>query len=181
MSALEEAREILLRPGAEAGTQITAQIGCRPGIELCALEIGAAAVVERFFLEPPTARRVAGAAMAKPLDEIGAAVPSGVVPRLRDIGATDRKHHVPDRDRPAPAQISGDFVGLVLLPEGRYLLHEEIIERVEIIVGDLGVGGIRHRRIEPMPILGDAGAHSAVEILEAVIADPGIGIRRDVG
>ena len=50
-------------------------------------KIGAAAVVERFFLQGQAARGVAGAAMAEALHQIGAAIPGGVVAALGDIAA----------------------------------------------------------------------------------------------
>ena len=63
----------------------------------------------------------------------------------------------------------------------RHLLHEEIVERRHVGVGELGVRRIRHRRIEPVAVLGDALPHGAIEIRKTVAADAGLGIGRDVG
>ena len=100
---------------------------------------------------------------------------------LRDIGAAIREHHVPDRERPAHAQNAVDFARLVRLLDRRHLLREEIVERVDIVVADLGIRRVGHGGIEPVPVLGDAPAHGPVEILERIIADAGFRIGRDVG
>jgi hypothetical protein len=177
----EEGREIALRPSAKTGALIAAQVGRKPRVELCAFEIGAAAIVERFLLKRPAARRVAGAAMAQPFDEIGTAVPGGVMLLARNVGATLREHRVPDGERPAEAQIAWDLARLVRLFDRRHLLYEEVVERAHVVVGDLGIGRVRHGGIEPVPVLGDALPHGAVEILERVVPDAIVGIGRDVG
>src|SRR6185437_11134090 len=102
-----------------------AQIGRRPGVELGALKIGAARRIERLLLKRPATRGVAGAAMAEALDEIGAAIPRGVVIGIRRIGAALREENIPDRERPAPAEHAADFARLVRLFDRRHLLHEE--------------------------------------------------------
>src|ERR1700693_754386 len=106
-------------------------------IELRTLEIGAAFVVERFFLKCPTARRVAGAAMAQPLDQIGSAIPSGVAVRSGHIGAGACKNRVPDRQRPARSAVPWNLVRLVRLFDRWHVLHEKSVERLDVLVGDL--------------------------------------------
>jgi hypothetical protein len=43
MAALEERDDIVLRPFADAGTDVSAEIRCKPGIELGALQVGGVA------------------------------------------------------------------------------------------------------------------------------------------
>jgi len=54
-------------------------------------EIVRAAVVERLFLDTMAARGVAGTAMAGALDQIGAAIPDGVMVWLCDIASARAK------------------------------------------------------------------------------------------
>jgi hypothetical protein len=63
----------------------------------------------------------------------------------------------------------------------RYLLHEEIVQRRDVCVGELGVRRIRHCRIETVTVFSDALSHGTIEILKTVVADAGLRIGRYVG
>src|SRR6267154_5935631 len=65
--------------------------------------------------------------------------------------------------------------------DGRHLLHEKAVERHYVRVVKFDVGGIRHRRIEAVAVLGNAMPHREIKIGKTVSADAGLGIRRDVG
>jgi hypothetical protein len=47
---------------------------------------------------------VAGSAMARALDQIGAAIPDRVMAWLCDIGNARREEEIPERERPAEAE-----------------------------------------------------------------------------
>src|SRR5262249_50454006 len=129
----------------------------------------------------PTARCVTGAAMAQPFDEISTAIPGRIAIRPGHIDAGACENRVPDRQRPARIEIPRDLVRLVRLFDRGHVLHKESVERLDILVGDLGVRRIGHGGIEVMPVLGDARPHRTIEFLQRIIADAGVGIWRDVG
>ena len=123
---------------------------------------------------------MAFAAMRQRLGEIGAAVP---LRRLRGVGLEARiriEQRRPETHRPALVERERQRIG------GRRRMHrrqaEQIgLDRQRIGVGDVGVGGVRHRRIEPRAVAPHAAMHRVEEILIAVIADAGFLVGRDVG
>ena len=74
-----------------------------------------------------------------------------------------------------------NLVRQIRLMDRRHLLHEKIVQRGDVRVGELGVRGIGHRRIEPVAVLGDTMPHGAIEIIKTIAADTGFRIRRDIG
>src|ERR1700687_3578669 len=100
---------------------------------------------------------------------------------LRDIAVARREDRIPERERPAETQKRRYLALQIRLMDGRHLLHEEAVERDHVSIAKLGIRRIRHRWIEMVAVLGDALPQSEVELGEAVVADTGCGIRRDVG
>src|SRR4029077_18631559 len=107
------------RPSAEAGPHVAAQARRIPSVELRAGEIVRAAVVQRRFLDTNAARGMTGTAMAGALDQIGAAIPRGVMAGLRDIAATWSEEGIPDRERPAGAEECRDLTFKICLTDRR--------------------------------------------------------------
>src|SRR5579863_532496 len=104
MALLEKLGDVFFRPSTETGPHVAAQARSIPGVERRPCEIARAAVVERLFLNTDAAGGMTGAAMAGALDQIGAAIPRGVMAGLRDIAGTWSEKVVPHRERPAEAQ-----------------------------------------------------------------------------
>jgi hypothetical protein len=100
----EKLADVLPRPGTEAGPHVAAKTWSIPSVELRSGKKVRAAVIERLFLQTDAARGVAGAAMARALDQIGAAIPGRVVVWLCDIASARREEEIPERERPAEAQ-----------------------------------------------------------------------------
>ena len=59
-------------------------------------------------------------------------------------------------------------------------MHEVGVQGLHVGFVDAGVGRIRHGRVQRTTVFDDAMAHGLVEVLEAVVAQPGF-IRRDIG
>ena len=72
-------------------------------------------------------------------------------------------------------------LGLAVVGAYRVLRHQEGVERLQIGVGCLGEMRIGKRGIEMAAVAMNAFAHRALESGVGPIADPGFGIRRDVG
>src|SRR4029077_14621523 len=164
MALLEKLGDVFFRPSTETGPHVAAQARSIPSVERRPCEIARAAVVERLFLNTDAARGMAGAAMAGALDQIGAAIPRGVMARFRDIAATWGVKVIPDRERPAWAEECWNLTFPICLMDGRYLLHEKPEEHRHVRVGKFGVGGIWHSWIEVATVLGDSLPHGAFKI-----------------
>ena len=119
--------------------------------------------------------------MPQPFDQIGAPVPLVIVVGLRLEGREGDEHTVPHRQRPAHRQRPGNVAWPVGAADRRDAVHKIAVERSHIALGDLGVGGIRHGRIELVAVLGHAASDRAVEFSEAVTADAGGTVGGDVG
>src|SRR5882757_11317125 len=104
VAMLEKLGDVLRRPGTEAGPHVAAKTWRRPSVELRSGEKVRAAIIERLFLHADAARGVAGAAMTRALDQIGAAIPDGVMVWLCDIASARREEEIPERKRPAQAE-----------------------------------------------------------------------------
>src|SRR5205814_9844957 len=63
-----------------------------------------------FLSTEQIARRVAIAAMAEPINEIGAAIPFGALPRISAVWRVVEIEQVPERDDPALVQREGQRV-----------------------------------------------------------------------
>src|SRR5580700_4118683 len=104
VTVLEKIGKVVFRPSAETGANVAAQVRRVPCVQQCSGEVTRAAVVERLFLPGEAARGVAGAAMAKPLHQIGAAIPVGIAVAFGDIAAARGENKIPDRKRPTETQ-----------------------------------------------------------------------------
>ena len=134
-------------------------------------------VVER---EGQIARRVAFAAMRQRFGEIGAAIPFRALRRIGLEAGVRIEQRRPEHHRPALVERKGERVFR------RRRMHrrqaEQIgLDRQRVGVGHIGVGRVRHRRIEPRAVAADAAMHGIEKILVAVIADAGVLVGRDVG
>ena len=133
------------------------------------------------FLEADAARGVAGAAVAQALHQVGAAVPDGVLLRVGHEGGLVGEHRIPVGQAPALVEGEVHAQGLVGLGHRRHALAQVGPQRGHVLVAHLGVGGVRHGRVEPVAIGGHAVAHRAVEGRIAPATDAVLRVRRDVG
>src|SRR5579864_8410248 len=69
---LEKISDLLLRPACQPDVLVTQALGIPPFQFRAGQESATGSILERLLLEGDAARRVAGAAMPRPLDEIGA-------------------------------------------------------------------------------------------------------------
>ncbi len=179
---LQQQREVLRAEGfLQTGA---AQIAGIPVLHRTAGEVEPAARpvgAQRFFLEEQPARRMAGAAMPQPFDQIRAAVP---LRALLGIGFEHRVAHeqpVPDRQRPADGHRPHHIGFAVGRGVWRHALHEIGIQRVHVLRRDARVRRIRHGRVEVFAARRHTMAHRTVELFEAVVADAVRLVRGDVG
>lgn len=134
-----------------------------------------------FFLEGDAARSMAGAAVAEPLYQVGAAVDH----RVRVAGGGERRvveeRPVPQRQAPALVERPAHRARRIRLGDGLHAVHQVGVQRTHVFFADLGVGRVGHRRIEIHSLGGHPLAHGAVELFEAVAADAGLPVGSDVG
>jgi hypothetical protein len=126
------------------------------------------------------ARRMAGAAMGKPVDQIGA-----VVPLRRPVGVGLKALVFVEQELPAGkqrAELEGKVdLGRRRLVAHRLTRHQIGVDRPQIVVGRPGELIIGKRRIEVAALTVDALAHRTDEGLLRPVADAGIGVGRDIG
>ena len=131
--------------------------------------------------EADVARRVAFAAMAERGGEIGAAVPLRGFRGVRDEAPALEERRIPERHGPALIEREAEIVradwaarsrGRVM----RYALIASTSSRLSCGIRGVGKGGI-----QVLPVLADALAHRAHELIVAVGADAVLRIGRDVG
>src|SRR6266478_5505233 len=133
-----------------------------------------------LFCAKRVAGRMTSAAMAKTLDQIGAAVPHC---RLRCVSLEHTwlaKQRVPTRHQRTPVERKRQRVAWSIRAHRR-LGHQVSIERLQVGVGYLGEMRVRKCRIEMPSIAMDALAHGAFECGIGPGADPGLEIGCDVG
>jgi hypothetical protein len=75
VAVLEKIGDVVVRPAAEIGTNVAAQVWGVPSVEQRSGEAPRSRVVERLFLPSEAARGVARTAMTEALHQIGAAIP----------------------------------------------------------------------------------------------------------
>ncbi len=126
------------------------------------------------------ARRVAAAAVAERLDEVRAAVPFGAARRLRTERGLAQVERVPAGDQRPDAEREADVVRPVRRPH-RVARHQVCVERVQVVVARVREVVVRERRIEVRSVARDPLAHRANERALGPAADPGLGVRSDVG
>jgi hypothetical protein len=79
---LEELHDLRLAPAAQPGVVVLAQARCVPAVEQGAGEERLAGLIQCLLVERQAARRVATAAVARALDDVGATVPQRILPGL---------------------------------------------------------------------------------------------------
>lgn len=180
-TGLEELHHFRLAPAPQAGVGIVPQARCVPAVEQATGQVRLATFIQGLLVEGQAPWRVATAAMPRALHDVGAAVPQLIFPGLCYVGLAVGKHAIPQRDRPPHIQWPRDRTLDIGLLHRRHALHEERVQGAYIIVAELGIGRVRHRRIQAAPTRRDTLAHRAVEVGEAVAANAGFRVWRDVG
>ena len=178
---LQELRDLRLAPAPESCVVVGAQAGCIPAVKQCTGQERLAAVIQRLFIEGQAAWRVATAAVPGALDDIGATVPLCILPGLVGVRPGGGKQAVPQGNGPAQVQRPGDVAGQVGLPRRLHTVHEERIQRLDVLIAELGVGRVRHGRVQPPTTGRDTLAHGAVEVGQGVVTDAVVAVRGDVG
>jgi mono/diheme cytochrome c family protein len=117
----------------------------------------------------------------KALDDVGAAVPQGVLVGLGGVSRSGGEHAIPQRDGPAHIQRPGNITGDIRLVGRFYALHEKRVQRFYVVIAEFHVGRVGHGRIQPAAARCYAMAHRTVEVGQAVGADTRGFVRRDVG
>src|SRR5690606_14488590 len=103
-SALEEGNNLLFGPAANAVSGFTAQRRCPPAVEQSTGQEGIVSFIKALFVHGKATWRVAGAAVACALNQIGTAVPQLVLGRIRLERARLIEQQVPPFERPAHIQ-----------------------------------------------------------------------------
>ena len=153
---LEKLDEIGLGPATQTQISVAAEIGRRPIVQHRAGENSDEPLsIERRLIPGEAARRYDRRRNARDFARCSTAIPVGVVLAFLLVDAIVGEQDVPDRDRPAHVERPGNLARPVGLMRRRHFFHEELVERGDVRVGELGIGRIRHRRIEVMPVLGD--------------------------
>ena len=88
---------------------------------------------------------------------------------------------IPNNQRETEIQRKRNVAGRLACPTAATPCWKNCIETFDVGIADLGVGRKRHGRIKIMPVLGDAFTYRPGEICDAVRADAGFPVRRDVG
>ncbi len=152
-----------------------------PALQRPAAQIGCIALAERLFLEADTARRVTCAAVTEPLNQIGTAIPLGAALRIRLINTVFAKDQIPQCQRPTDAERPGNVAFPIRLRHCADLLREIQIKIADIVIVDFGKRRVGHGRVQPPAVARDAFAKRIGELGQAVPADTGLAIGRDVG
>ncbi|MND87398.1 hypothetical protein D3C80_793980 [compost metagenome] len=178
---LEELRDLGLAPAPQPGVGVGTQARCIPAIEQGTSEERLAAVIQGLFVEGQAPRRMAAATVARALDDVGAAVPLRILPGLVGVWRGGGEQAVPHGNGPSPVQRPGNVAGKVGLLHGLHAVHEEGVQRLYIVIAELGVGRVGHGRVQPPAAGRDALAHGTVEVGQAVATDAGVAVGGDVG
>src|ERR1700722_3276316 len=137
-----------------------------------ALQVEAAQIVAGLVAAEKGFRRVASRAMPRTLHQISAAIPSR---RLLGVGlefAFSEIQRIPGPHRQTDVERERQrvrFDRLVYRLDGR----EISADRQNVVTGHLGVGGKRHRGVEPTAVRPHTLAYGVVELLIAPGADTG--------
>ena len=133
----------LARARAQVVVEFFVRPGCRRGI--CGrqwrrdpvVDHGTAVCVAGLLRSQQVARRMAGAAVAQALREIGATIPLRALRDIRFEAAGPEKQQLPSRLQVADVERKRDAVRLCRRVNGRSG-HEVGVERAHVIVGELG-------------------------------------------
>ena len=154
---------------------VAVQVGREPGAQHAALQETLLLVAAEEAL-----RRVASGAMARSVDDIGAAVPLGALARRRLEVARLEIEPVPESHQAADRQREGQAVGRWAIG-GRRLGHQIGAHGVDLGAAHAGEIGIGEGRVEVDVLVVAALVHGAVEVRLAPAADAGVAIGGDVG
>ena len=166
--------ELILAPGDRRQRQ-RGQRRRFPSFGKAAGEIGAG-----LLCAQRVPRRMAGAAMAKTFDEIGAAIPDFrfACVGLERLGLMEQR--VPSRQQRAKVERKPQRVVRRFRARWR-LRHQPGIERLQVGIANLGEMGVGKRWVEMPTIAMYTFAHRALEGGIGPIADAGRLVGRDVG
>jgi hypothetical protein len=174
-AGLEEPEHLVVGPAADALAHVVGNIRRQP-----AADVGAREGVLALHGAEPVARRVALAAMAEALDQIGAAVDLRGPVRVGRKRAGAEEQLAPECERGADVEWKAQRVGLARRVDRRE--REQVgLDRERVVAGDLGERREWERRIEILAAAAEAVMHGAVEFVVAPIADAGRRVGRDVG
>ncbi len=123
------------------------------------------------FLHHQAAWTVAAGAVRQPFHQVGTPIPLGTLRRIRFEGGLVEEQQIPRRHGRAHAEGEWQFGGTCLLIDRGDRLHEVDVQRVDVLVGQLGVRGVRHRRIQTGTILAHALADRLGEVGLRVVAN----------
>ncbi|KKO64551.1 hypothetical protein VM94_01928 [Janthinobacterium sp. KBS0711] len=180
----EEFGDLRRAPARQSAAMFIAQRWHGPAVDHAAAgqEGRVALVRQRFFLHAHAARRMAGAAVAQALHQVGAAQQLRIARdrrfiRLRRGG----KGPAPDGQGETHRQRPRNVGSLVRRRIRLHAMHEIGVQRLHVRLAQARVRRVRHGRIHGVAVLGHAGAHQLVEIGKAPVADAGLFIGRDIG
>ena len=140
----------------------------------------AARIAEGFFLKGQPTRRVTRSAMPQPLHQVGTAIEHLASGRVRREGLVVDEHPVPQRQAPALVEREAHFSLQIHVLDRCHTLHQVRVQRAHVVISHLGVGRVRHGRVEILACRGHAFTHHFVELFKTVLTDSGLGVRRDV-
>ena len=158
-----------------------AQRGDRPAIQVAAGEEFRFRAVAGLFVHGETARRVAAAAVAQSLYQVGAVAHLRAPAWLRLERLVGGEHEVPHAH--APAQVEREVhIGCRRRVRRWFDARLEVgIQRLDVGIVDLGVAGVRHGRIQVGAVGFHALAHRVGKLLLGVGADAVLLVGRDIG
>src|ERR1700712_4534965 len=181
MTGLEEGRDFVLRNTPQSRAGVASQTWREPVVVDTARQVLVRRIVVTLFLETDTARRMTGAAMSERLHQISAAIPLSIAVGTRLERTRWREHKTPEGQRPSLIEWKRYMCGRSRPGDGRNAVHHVRVKRAHVRVRYLGIGRIRHCRIQPLIARGNAVAQHAHKILIAVSANAEALVRRDVG
>ena len=170
---LQVVHNLLFAPAADADIAVRCQVRRVPLAEVAALQIVAGVAAEQIFW------RMAGAAVLQPLDQIGAAIELGGLARIALKAAVAEEKQIPAHHRQTNI-IRETQIGLRHPVAHRFYRTHVHPQVVHILVADLHVGVVGHRRIKVFALFAFAVPHRAVEVAFGPAADTRLFIRRNV-
>ncbi len=120
-----------------------------------------------------------GAAVRSGFDDIRAAIPFRRLLRVGLIAARPEVERVPEHHRLADVERERQLVRIHRVAD-RFNGLEISADRQHIVVAQLGIGGIRHRRIEALTVVASALMQGGKELFVGPTSDTRLAIGRDV-
>ena len=168
--------ELVARPGANTADLVRGDVGGIPTAQRSAGQ--RLATVSRH---QQVARGVTGIAVSQAVDQVVATVDLGRLGRVRCEAPRAVEQGVPADHRGTDTEREVQRGFPVRRIDRLHFMHEVIVERGDVAVGHLRIGGVRHCRVQAGAIRRDAIPYGAGELLGGVVADTR-GFRRcDVG